>query len=245
MPGDIRGSLDILIGRVCAAADESDPDFIRIAVFPGVLLHLRYWPGEVRGERADDLRLQGRQIDLYYLIKVFFRMLMDLGIGGQMIRDPIREPGDIRSICGAEIYGHTLVIGEERRRRAQFGAHVGDRCFARTADGAGARTEVFDDFIGPAADRQYAGQFQDHILRRGPAAERPGEPYANQPRPLQLPGHAGHHVYRVGSAYPHCDHAEPTGVRRVGVGADHQAAGEGVILEDDLVDDPGAGFPKA
>src|SRR5919112_1056769 len=37
----------------------------------------------------------------------------------------------------------------------------------------------------------------------------------------------------------------PAGVRRVAVGADHHPAREGVVLEDDLVDDPASGPPEA
>ncbi len=38
---------------------------------------------------------------------------------------------------------------------------------------------------------------------------------------------------------------KPARVRRVAVGADHHPAGERVVLEHDLVDDPGAGLPEA
>src|SRR3989304_11545 len=41
------------------------------------------------------------------------------------------------------------------------------------------------------------------------------------------------------------DPPEPAAVGRVGVGPDHKPAGKRVILEDDLVDDAGAGLPEA
>ena len=53
---------------------------------------------------------------------------------------------------------------------------------------------------------------------------------------------ARHHVDGVGAADADRDHAEPAGVRRVAVGADHHPAGERVLLEHDLVDDPDPGF---
>ena len=60
-----------------------------------------------------------------------------------------------------------------------------------------------------------------------------------------LNGQPGHHVDRVGAADADRDHAEAARVRRVAVGADHHPAGERVLLEHDLVDDPGARLPEA
>ena len=65
----------------------------------------------------------------------------------------------------------------------------------------------------------------------------PVSSHADQLRLQHLPGEAGHHVHRVGAADAGGEHAEAAGVRRVGVGADHHAAGEGVVLQHDLVDD--------
>ena len=59
-----------------------------------------------------------------------------------------------------------------------------------------------------------------------------------------LNGEAGHRVERVAAAHTDRDHAEPARVRRVAVGADHHPAGERVVLEHDLVDDPRAGLPE-
>jgi hypothetical protein len=60
-----------------------------------------------------------------------------------------------------------------------------------------------------------------------------------------LKGKPGHHVDRVGAADADGDHAQAAGVGGVAVGADHHAAGEGVVLEHHLVDDAGARLPEA
>ena len=86
---------------------------------------------------------------------------------------------------------------------------------------------------------------EDDVLRRGPARERAGEPHADQLRDARVVRPARHHVDRVGAADADRDHAEPARVRRVRVGADHHAAGERVVLEHDLVDDPAARLPEA
>ena len=67
--------------------------------------------------------------------------------------------------------------------------------------------------------------------------ERAGEVHADELRPAHVEREAGHHVDRVGAADADGDHAEPAGVGRVAVGADHHPAGERVVLEHDLVDD--------
>ena len=58
------------------------------------------------------------------------------------------------------------------------------------------------------------------------------------------PTDAGHHVHRVRAADADRDHAHPAGVGGMRVGADHHAAGESVVLEDDLMDDPRSGLPE-
>ena len=60
-----------------------------------------------------------------------------------------------------------------------------------------------------------------------------------------LPGKAGHHLHGVGAADADRARAEAAGVRRVGVGPDDQLARERVLLEHDLVDDPGARPPES
>ena len=72
-----------------------------------------------------------------------------------------------------------------------------------------------------------------------------GQVHADQLRVLDLPRHADHHVHRVGAAHAAGDHAQAAAVGRVAVGADDQPAGEGVVLQHDLVDDPRARLPEA
>ena len=88
-------------------------------------------------------------------------------------------------------------------------------------------------------------EVEDDVLGRGPAAQLAGQAHADQLRVLHLPRQPGHDVDRVRAAHAGGEHAQPAGVGRVRVGADHHPAGEGVVLEHDLVDDPGARLPEA
>ncbi len=68
---------------------------------------------------------------------------------------------------------------------------------------------------------------------------------ADQPRPTHVEREASHHVDGIRTTDADRDHPEPTGVRGVAVGADHHPAGERVVLEHDLMDDPRARLPES
>ena len=69
--------------------------------------------------------------------------------------------------------------------------------------------------------------------------------HADDLRLEDLPREAGHDVDGVRAADTRGEHAEAARVGRVRVRADHHAAREGVLLENDLVDDAAAGLPEA
>ena len=72
----------------------------------------------------------------------------------------------------------------------------------------------------------------------------PREAHADDLRPAHVEREPGHHVDGVSPADADGDHPEATGVGRVRVGADHHPAREGVVLQDDLMDDPAARAPE-
>jgi hypothetical protein len=144
-----------------------------------------------------------------------------------------------------QIPGHVLVGGENRRRGAELGAHIGDRCLAGGADRACTGPDIFDDCVGGAGDGQLPGDIEDDVLGRGPPAHAGGEVNRNVLRVEYLPRQSGDDLDGVGAAHSDGTGAETAGVRRVRVGADDQLAGEGVLLQHHLVDDAGAGSPKA
>ena len=61
---------------------------------------------------------------------------------------------------------------------------------------------------------------------------------------LQLPGDPRHDINRIRTTDTASDHAETAGVGGMRVGTDHETAGEGIVLEDNLVDDTGAWPPE-
>lgn len=83
-----------------------------------------------------------------------------------------------------------------------------------------------------------------HTLRSSPAAHLASELNTDDLRGLQLPRQTGHDIDGVGSTNTNSGHTETTGVGSVRVGTDHETTGEGVVLEDDLVNDTRAGLPE-
>jgi hypothetical protein len=195
--------------------------------------------------RADQVRGERVEVDADDLVVVALRVRQDLVVGPQERRVLRGEVGDLLALGRLEVASHRLVVGEQRGGRADLGTHVADGALAGGGDGLGTGAEVLDDRARAALDREDLGDLEDHVLGRAPARQRPGELDADEPGHAQVPGHADHHVHGVRAADADGDHAETAGVGGVGVGPDHHPAGEGVVLEHDLVDDAAARLPEA
>ncbi|MBA7715063.1 hypothetical protein ES703_124103 [subsurface metagenome] len=189
--------------------------------------------------------LQGRKINLDNLIVDLFRVMLRFGVRLQVFALPVSQVGHCGPPGGAQIGGHALVVRENGGGGPDFGAHVGDGALAGGADGMRAGAEVLHDLAGAALHGQHPGQLQDHVLGGRPAVELAREMDPDKPGPFQFPGHSRHDVHRVGAAHTDGQHPQPAGVGRVGVRADHHATGEGVVLQDHLVDNTRPGFPEA
>ena len=106
-------------------------------------------------------------------------------------------------------------------------------------------SKIFDDSIGATFYGQNACQLQNHILRRSPTVQFTGQLHANQFRHLQFPFHAGHHVYRVGTAYTDGNHSQATCIRRMRIGTHHHSARECIVFKHHLMDDSCSRLPEA
>ena len=144
-----------------------------------------------------------------------------------------------------EVRRHPLVEGEHGSRRAELRAHVADRALAGRADRLGAGAEVLDDLVRPALDREDPQRYVITSLGDVQPASLPVRCTPIELRVEHLPRQPGHDLAAVHAADPDGQHAEAAPVRGVGVGADHEAARERVVLQDDLVDDPRPRLPEA
>ncbi len=216
---------------------------------PALLLHLG---GELAdGARAvgrvrpHDVRLELGQVHLDHLVEVLLRVGEHLRIGDQVGAVRLGERGLIGAIGRAQVGGHAVVEVEEGGGGAELGAHVADRALAGGADRLRAGAEVLDDLVGAALHGEEPAEIGDDVLGRGPAAELAGEPHAHELGIEHLPRQPRHRLAAIRAADPDGGHAEAARVGRVRVGADHETAGEGVVLQHDLMDDAGPRLPEA
>ena len=195
--------------------------------------------GEIGREGAVEVRLERREVNVDDLV------VRGVGVTAQQVAKEVGLARDARATGGDQVVVHALVVREDRGRGADLGSHVADGGHAGARDRVDSRAKVLDDEARATLDGQEAGELEDHVLGRRPAVELAREVDANVVGRLELPRQVGHDVDRIGTTDADRTHAEATGVRRVAVGTDHQATGERVVLEDDLVDDTAARAPEA
>ena len=194
--------------------------------------------------RPHQMRLELVEVDIDDAVEVALRLVLDLGIAAQVLGVAVGEISDVAAAGRSQVRRRALVVGEQRARCADLRAHVADRRLAGRRDRSRAGTEVLDDRARPTLHGEDAGDLENHVLRRRPSRQRTGQANTDETRYSRVERPPRHHVDGVGTTDTDRDHAEPTRVRRVTVGADHHAARERVLLEHDLVDDPGAGLPE-
>ena len=194
---------------------------------------------EIGRERSVDVRLQGGQVQFDDLV------VFSVSVGSQEAFPVlVSGVGDLASSGGSQIILHTVIVGEQGGSGANLCAHVANGGHPGAADAVDAGAEVLDDRTGSSLHRQDASHLQDHVLGAGPAFQRASQLHADDFRTLQFPRYVGHHVNGVGAAHADAEAAQTAAVWRVRIGADHQQAGESVVLEDDLMDDAGAWVPE-
>jgi hypothetical protein len=238
-------ALQVLVRGVGAAADQCRGESQGIAGFARVARHTRDGPGQIGRVRAHDVGLEAREVDLHHFVEEAPRVGLHLGVGLEQQGVATGEVRDLLPTGRLQVERHALVVGEDRRGRPELRAHVRDGALARTADPARAGAEVLDDPVRAALHGQDLAHLEDHVLGRRPAGEAARQMDPDELRIQHLPGKTGHHIHGVGSPDTACEHAEAPGIRRVGVGAEHHAAGKRVLLEHHLVDDARAGSPES
>ena len=238
--GDGSAAAHVLVRRVRARTDQTDADVHRVSVLLRVRAQLADRVGQIGRERSVDVRFQRVQVDLNHLIVLGAR------VRGQHAALILARLGrDRRPASRGQIVGHTLVEGEDRRGGTDFRTHVADRRHARARDRVHPVAHVLHDRAGAALHRQNVGHLQDDVLRRGPAANLARQLHTDHVRALELPRDVGHHVDGIGTAHTDAQATETAAVRRVRVGTDHQQTRERVVLQNNLMDDAGAGLPEA
>src|SRR5438045_1641857 len=98
--------------------------------------------------RPHEHRFELVEINLDDFVEVLLRVRIDVRV---RVDFHGKLSGLISNICaegGLEVTERALVAWEDRGRRAQLRAHVGNRAAPREADAFDAWPKVFDDFVG-------------------------------------------------------------------------------------------------
>ena len=229
----------VLVGRVGAGTDEGDLDLIWPVVFLGLGGELGDGGSEIRSERTVDVGLEFGKVDFDDL--VVFGIL----VGCEVVRELLGIVCDHGTVGGIEIVGHAVVEGEEGGGGTDFSTHVADGSHASAAEGFDTRAGVLDDGTCSTLDGKNASDLENDVLCGSPTTDFADEIDTNDLGALELPRKTGHDVNGISTSDAACNHTEATGVGGVRVSTDHETTGEGIVFEDDLMDDARARFPEA
>jgi hypothetical protein len=242
--GDVGGAVEVFVAGVGTRADQADFQY-------GREFELVYSSGELGNREgtvwrvgAVDVRLQRIEVDFDNAVEVLLRVGVHFGVSGEVLGDLVGQLGHIGAVGGFQVTRHRLVVTEGRGRCSDLGTHITDGAFTGTANAVGAFAEVFHDGTSTALNGQDTGDLEDNVFRGCPTRKLTGQFHTDYFWLLEFPWHSGHYVYCVGTTNTDGDHTEATCIRRVAVGTDHHTAGEGVVFEDDLVNDTSTWLPE-
>lgn len=152
--------------------------------------------------------------------------------------------GNLGALGGAEVIAHTLIVREKGCGSANFSTHVTNGSHACAAQRFNTRAAVLNDGTGTTLYSKDTSDFKDDILGGGPASNLASEVNANDLRALELPWNVGHDVHSIGTTNTAGNHTQAASVGGVRVCTNHETTREGIVFEDDLMDDARTGFPE-
>ena len=238
---DVRGAADVLVRRVGARADERGRDLDRVALGSAAAARPRRSGGRGRAcaGRRGAARASTRSISIDAVVEA-----LGVGVDLGVVCAGARRTRSARSA----ISSRPVALRYARACCASYGnsEHVAPISAPMLQIVALPVAEI-DSAPGPkystiAPVPPFTVRMPATLRITSFGAVQPesvaGQPHADELRHAGVERPARHHVDGVGAADADRDHAEPAGVRRVRVGADHHPARERVVLEHDLVDDP-------
>ncbi len=236
---NLGAAAEILVRGVGARANKTSRDSKRPASLLGVGTELINGVGEIGGEGAVDLGNELREVDLDDLV------VLSVLIGAEEILVSVSLVGNAAARSGLEVVTHRRSEGEKGGGGTNLSTHVANGSHTSARDGLEARSKVLNNGTSAALDCEDTGELADDILGGSPARELTSELHTNNLGGLELPRNVGHDIDGISTTDTDGAHAEATSVGGVGVSANHHATGEGVVLEDNLVDNTRTRVPEA
>ena len=191
------------------------------------------------------MRFNLRKVDFNNLVVESRRICQHLIISTEFGCIHLCERCNFFTACLAEILAGILVEWEDRACGTQFGSHVTNGSLAGGRDAVQSLAEVFEDGVGSALYGKNAEDFENHILRSGPAREFTCEMHTNETWHLEFPRLTGQHIYGISTTYTYGHHAETTSIRSMRIGTHHHTSRECIVFEHYLMDDSGTRSPES
>ena len=167
----LRGDREVAVARVGRGADVGLVD-----LRPGDLAHRHDVAG---ARRLGDQRLERGEVDLLVQVVARARVGKDLG--------PV-----VLAAFVAQEAARRLVGGEDRGRRAELRAHVGDDVAVHGGEARETGAVVLDDAAEAALDAVPAEHLEDHVLGADPVGQAAAEAHAPDLRHADVQRLAGH-----------------------------------------------------
>ena len=106
--------------------------------------------------RTDEVGLELVEVDVDDPVEEALGIGEHFGVDAEVLGVRVGQIGQRFAAGCLEVCRGARVVGEQRARRADLGAHVADRGLAGRRDRLGPRTEVLDDRAGAALDGEDA-----------------------------------------------------------------------------------------
>ena len=236
---------DVFIGWIGAAANQANFNLGRPVVFCSGLFHLWNRCGKVWRKGAIEVWLQLTEVDLNYLVKIFFRVGIHFVIAGQIRLYCICCCCNVSPSRWTEVPCHAFVISEGWGRGPDFSTHVTDGAFSGTTHAGCTFAKIFNNGVGSTFYSKNTSHLKDYILGWCPAIQFPRQFYTNQFGHQEFPAEASHYITCIRAANTNGHHAQSTSIHGMGVRTNHHSAGECIVFQYNLVDDTCTGLPEA
>ena len=237
--GDRGRTRHVFIRRVRARTDQGNTKFLGPVVLNHRILKLRKRRGKVRREWTVDVGLKLVEVNLD--VSVILSVTV-----GQKVATELRS--SLSNVCTArslKVLGLTGVEWEDRCRSTNFSTHVTNGTHTGGRKRGNTRSLVLNNCTSTTLNSELAGNLKDDVLRCGPARQLTLKLNTNYLRTLQLPRNVSHHINSISTADTASNHVETTSVWSVRVRTDHETTREGVVLNDNLMNDTRTRLPEA
>lgn len=164
LPGNVSSPPHILVTGVGTTANQSVAQTERIALLFGFSSKLRKRPRQIWGEGADNVRLEGAQIDFDDSVEVLLRLRLHFVIGVQQVLVLTGSSGPVGAVGGSQIVTSSGAIREDRCGCTKLSTHVGNCCLTSSTK-ASRIAKILDNGRSATSRTKNTGDLEDDVFR--------------------------------------------------------------------------------